>query len=244
MDSGYYAALAGLQARTQALELLAHNLANLNTKGYRAQREFYRSLTASLDGAPLDPLNRAINNFGVLGGAMIDLRPGNLEPTGNPLDLAIEGSGFFAVETPAGIRYTRNGSFRVSASQRLVAAGDHPVLGEQGPIEIPSGAVSISPDGTLSVGGAVIGRLRMVEFAPGAELTPEGDSFYAAPAGAERPAASSAVRQGAVESSNFNPVAGTVGLVVLQRHAEMLQRTLAIFHGEFNRMAAEELPRI
>src|ERR1051326_2675718 len=99
MNSGYYAAFAGLQAKTQALEVAANNLANASTPGYKAQQEFYRSYESSAKGRPLSPLNHAINDFGVLGGASLDLRSGNLELTGNNLDLALEGSGFFVVQT-------------------------------------------------------------------------------------------------------------------------------------------------
>ena len=157
MDSGYYAACAGLRTQTEALELVANNLANSSTNGYRGQQPTFRSL---LTGAPLasgNPLNLALNHFNVLGGSELDLSPGNLRDTGNPLDLAVEGSGFFAIQTPAGIMYTRDGSFQVSAKGQLVTAQGDVVLGESGPITLPSGAVSISADGTLSVEGAVAG---------------------------------------------------------------------------------------
>ncbi len=98
MDSGSYAALTGLLAGTEALDLTANNLANISTTGYKAQREFYQSLVARLGNSnpqQLSPLNKAINDYGVLGGATVDMQSGNLERTGNDLDLAIEGSGFF-----------------------------------------------------------------------------------------------------------------------------------------------------
>jgi len=244
MDSGYYAAFTGLLAKTEALELAANNLANVSTTGYKAQREFYRSFTASLSGRGLSPLNQAVNNYGVLGGSTVDLRTGTLERTGNDYDLALEGAGFFVIQTAGGVRYTRNGGFSIGARGRLVTATGDPVLSEQGPIEVPSGPVSISPDGTLSQKGAVIARLRLVDFAPGTALVAEGNSIYAAPPGSERPALERRVRQGMLEASNLNAVAGAVSLVALQRHTELLQRALSIFHTEFNRTAAEELPRV
>ena len=85
---------AGLRAQTQALELIASNVANINTTGYRGQQPMFRSLLASAGPELPDPLNHAINDFGVLGGSRTDLAPGNLDRTGNPLDLAIEGPGF------------------------------------------------------------------------------------------------------------------------------------------------------
>ena len=166
MDSGYYAACAGLRAQTQALEVAAHNLANINTTGYREQQGLFRSLLAGANGQQLSPLNRAINDFGVLGGSRVDLSPGSLERTGNPFDLGIEGKGFFVVQTSRGTLYTRNGNFRVSAKGQLVTTEGDQVMGEQGPISVPSGPVAISPDGTLSLNGAIAGKLRLVEFSP------------------------------------------------------------------------------
>jgi len=244
MDSGYYAACTGLLAKTDALELAANNLANSSTIGYKAQMEFYRSLTASLSGRRLSPLNQAVNDYGVLGGATLDLRAGEFEKTGNELDLALEGSGFFVVQTPAGLRYTRNGSFHADALGRLVTSTGDAVLGEEGPIDLPSGTLSISPDGTISQHGAVVARLKILTFAPGTSLVPEGNSLYQAPDGSQLPADDARVAQGTLESSNLNPVAGAVSLVALQRHAQLLQQALRIFNSTFNTAAAQELSRV
>ena len=99
---------------------------------------------------------------------------GNLESTGNPLDVAIQGPGFFAVQTGDGVRYTRNGSFRVSANGQLLSASGDPVLGEQGPIQLANGSVTISGDGTISIDGALAGKLRVVEFPPSTPITNVG----------------------------------------------------------------------
>jgi flagellar basal-body rod protein FlgF len=244
MDSGYYAACTGLLAKTDALEVAANNLANTSTNGYKAQTEFYRSLTASLSGRRLSPLNQAVNDYGVLGGAILDLRTGEFEKTGNELDLALEGSGFFVIQTPAGVRYTRNGGFHADASGRLVTSTGDAVLGEEGPIDLPSGTISISSDGTISQQGAVVARLKIVTFAPGTSLAPEGNSLCQAPKGSELPANDPRVAQGSLESSNLNPVAGAVGLVALQRHAQLLEQALKIFHSTIDSAAVQELPRV
>src|SRR5579862_6394950 len=107
MDSGYYAACAGLAAQTQALELVAHNLANVGTTGYRGQQMTFRSMLTGSGEVGLNPLNAAVNNFGVLSGGRLDLTSGSLAPTGNPLDVAVAGKGFFAVQTEQGVLYTR-----------------------------------------------------------------------------------------------------------------------------------------
>jgi flagellar basal-body rod protein FlgF/flagellar basal-body rod protein FlgG len=128
MDSGFYAAFTGLVARTQALDVAANNLANVNTTGYKAQREFYSSLEASMKRGALSPLNRAVDDFGVLGGAAVDLQNGSLERTGNDLDVALEGPGFFVAQTKNGVRYTRNGGFHQTQSGQLVTAAGDPVI--------------------------------------------------------------------------------------------------------------------
>jgi flagellar basal-body rod protein FlgF/flagellar basal-body rod protein FlgG len=248
VDSGFYAAFTGLLAGTQALELAANNLANISTTGYKVQREFYKSLTASL-GNPnprqISSLNQAINNYGVLGGATVDVRAGTLERTGNDLDVAMEGSGFFVVQTKAGLRYTRNGNFRVDAEGQLVTAWGDLVLDDQGrPLQIPSGPISISPDGTISSQGAVVGSLQIVDFAPGTVLVPEGNSTYKVATGSPTPATDPRVRQGMLEASNMNAITGTIGLVMLQRQNQLLEQALSMFHNDFNKSAAEDLPRV
>ena len=213
MDSGYYAACAGLAAQVQALDLIAHNLANLGTTGYRAEQATFRSLLAGGGSVPVNPLNAAVNDFGVLAGSRIDRTAGSLTATGNPLDLGIAGGGFFAVQSAKGLVYTRNGSFHVTPAGQLVTGQGDPVLGEQGPVTMPSGAVSVSADGTVSVDGSVVVKLRLVEFAPLTNLSPVGDSLYAAPDGSALPAASSSIRQGMLEDSNVNSVEGVVQLI-------------------------------
>jgi flagellar basal-body rod protein FlgF/flagellar basal-body rod protein FlgG len=244
MDSGFYAACTGLLAKTDALELIANNMANLSTTGYKGQIEFYRSLEASMGGHRLSPLNQAVNNYGVLGGAAVDLKTGELQKTGNDLDLALEGSGFFVIKTPRGMRYTRNGSFHTDADGRLLTATGDQVMGEQDPIELPSGTITISSDGTISQQGAVVASLKIVTFKPGTSLVAEGDSYYQAPAESELPADDPRLSQGMLESSNLNPVVGAVSLITLQRHAQLLQQALAIFHTTFNGAAAQDLPRV
>ena len=156
MDSGYYAALAGLVARTQALDTAASNLANANTSGYRAEREYFRSVLLDPLGGN-SQLGATVNDFGVVGGDRLDLSQGVLTPTGNALDMAIEGQGFFAVETAGGVRYTRDGSFHRGKDGRLVTASEEPVLSSAGkPIAVPPGEVSVGMDGVISVAGGAV----------------------------------------------------------------------------------------
>ncbi len=115
-------------------------------------------------------VNAAINAYGTLSGSRIDRSSGSLTPTGNPLDLAIAGEGFFAVQARDKVLYTRNGSFHRTPEGLLASSEGNPVLGEQGRISLPNGSVAVSSDGTVSVGGAVVAKLRIVEFSPAANL--------------------------------------------------------------------------
>jgi flagellar basal-body rod protein FlgF/flagellar basal-body rod protein FlgG len=115
MDSGYYAAMTGLVARTQALDTAAANLSNAQTPGYRAEREYFRSALLGPDAFD-SQLGQTVNNYGLLGGDQLSMAQGALQSTGNPLDLAIEGQGFFQIQTSNGLRYTRDGSFHRSSS--------------------------------------------------------------------------------------------------------------------------------
>jgi flagellar basal-body rod protein FlgF/flagellar basal-body rod protein FlgG len=112
MDSGLYAAYTGLLARTQALDTAANNLANAGTVGFRAQRDYFRSVLAGIasETSP-SQVGDAVNDFGVLGGNLIDQGQGTVTATGNPLDLALNGPGFFAIQTNQGVQYTRDGGF-------------------------------------------------------------------------------------------------------------------------------------
>jgi flagellar basal-body rod protein FlgF len=248
MESGFYVAYSGLAARMQALDFAASNLANASTAGFKAQSPFYLLLAAADGRHALSPLNRAVNQFGLLGGSHLDDRSGSLETTGNGTDLAIEGPGFFAVQTSAGTRYTRNGSFRLNTARQLTTQDGNPVLARQGtrtiPIVLPAGTVEVSPDGTIAVDGAVVAKLHVVEFKEGTSLLAEGDSRYVAPAGSEIPMAEPNVRQGMLESSNVNPIESAVGLISLQRESEMLGRALNLFSSVFDRAAAQDVPRV
>ena len=244
MDSGYYAACAGLAAQTQALEVIANNLANLGTTGYRGQLATFRSILAGGGTVASNPVNAAINDYGILGGTRVDLSSANLNATGNPLDVAVAGDGFFVVQAPQGVLYTRNGGFQRGRDGQLVSIQGDRVLGEQGPITLPAGAVAISADGTVSVEGAVVAKLRLAEFSANTNLAAAGSGLYRAPAGSELPAASSSIRQGMLEDSNVSPVAGVVQLITVQRNAEMMQRALSLFDSQLNQTAAQDLARV
>jgi flagellar basal-body rod protein FlgF len=244
MGSGYYAAFTGLLARTEALDSAASNLSNSGTAGFRAEREYFRNAIMGPD-ALRSQLNSSVNDFGVLGGNQIDLGEGPLRPTGNPLDLAIQGQGFFAIQTKSGVRYTRDGQFQRAADGLLVTAQGEPVLTtKQQPIRIPTGEINISPEGVVSVGGAVVSSLGLFTFPSAQSLLPEGTNRYFAVDGVVPRASAASIRQGSLEGSNQNVIQGTLQLILVQRQAEMMQKALTLFNNDFDKTASEELPKI
>lgn len=244
MDSGYYSACTALISRMQALDTIANNLANTSTAGFRAEHNVFSSVLASKGGLNQSPLNQAVNDYGIMSGTTLDQGQGALQKTGNELDVGIEGSGYFVVQTANGPMYTRNGAFQVSSKGQLITAQGDAVMGDKGVITMLPGAVSISANGTISSNGALSGKLKVVEFPAGTQLTSVGDTYYSAPANTAAPAVNSNVRQGMLESSNVNPIASMVELVTAQRSAEMMQRALSMFNSEIDKTATQDLPKV
>ena len=252
MDSGIYAAYTGLLARTQALDTASNNLANASTSGFRAQRDYFRSvLSSGLETTDQgSQVGNAVNSYGVLGGSSVDLGQGAIVPTANPLDLALSGTGFFAIQTTHGVQYTRDGGFlRSSAGQIQTAAGE-PVLDAKGkPITLPTGPITISADGTISVSGAAVARVGVYTFPASTDLQQQGTNRFAAPLNPDGtplvPTAGSAeVHQGALEGTNQDTVHGTMQLILIQRQAEMMQKALGVFHNDFDKTAVDQLSRV
>jgi flagellar basal-body rod protein FlgF len=244
MDSGYYAACTALAARTQALDTIANNLANANTAGYRSEHNVFSSVMAAAADNTDSGLSNAVNNFGIMSGTTLDLSQGALQKTGNPLDLAIQGSAFFEVKTANGTMYTRNGSFQVSPKGQLITQAGDLVMGAGGPISILPGPVSIAADGTISSNGAVSGKLQLVDFPAGTQITSQGGTYYSAPPNTATAATGSSVQQGSLENSNVNPILGMVELITAQRSAEGMQRALSLFSTDMDKTATQELPKI
>jgi flagellar basal-body rod protein FlgF len=244
MDSGYYAACAGMVSRIEALDTVANNLANVNTPGFRASRNVFGSLLTTAGNAPISVLNQDMNDYGVLSGTELDNSQGALSKTGNDLDFAIEGPGYFAVQTAGGLVYTRAGNFRVSPTGRLVTAQGDAVMGENGPLAIAGQPMAVSADGTITVNGAIAGRLKVVEFPAGTQMTGAGETYYAAPPGSAVASSHSRVQQGMLEDSNVNPLAGMVELITAQRDLESMRNVLTLFSGEMDKTAVQDLPRV
>jgi len=245
VSSGFYAAFSGWLARSEALDSAASNLANAGTEGFRAEREYFRSALMG-PGASGDQLDSTIDNFGVLGGNQLDLGQGPLTATGNPLDVAIEGQGFFAIQTKTGIRYTRDGSFQRTRTGLLVTSQGEPVLDVKNrPIHIPTGHIVIGSDGVVSVDGAVSGTLGVFTFPSATSIAPEGANRYVPVNGAKpKISASASLHQGSLEGSNQDVIQGTLDLILAQRQAEMMQKALVLFDNDLDKTASEQLPKV
>jgi flagellar basal-body rod protein FlgF len=245
MNSELYSACAGLMARTQALDTIAANVANSSSAGYRGEQDVFGTVLAEANRhGRMSALNKATNAFTQIGDTQLDTTQGAITRTGNDLDLAIEGSGYFKVQTPGGIAYTRNGHFHADADGKLVTEDGKPVLGDDGEIKLTKARVSVSADGTISCGGAIAGKLSLVTFAPGTNLISHGGSEYGAPAGSELPTSQASLQQGALEGANVSPMDGMVQLISAQRAAESMRHALTLIDGEMDKATVQELARV
>lgn len=245
MNSGLYGACAGLMARMQALDSIAADVANSSSAGYRGEENVFGTVLAEAgQHSKMSALNKATNSFSQIGDTQIDTTQGPITRTGNDLDLAIDGPGYFKVKSATGTAYTRNGHFHADAQGRLITDAGEPVLGVGGEIRLAKGKVSISADGTISCDGAIAGKVSLVTFAPGSKLVSHGGSEYGAPAGSELPASQASIQQGALEGSNVSPMEGVVQLISAQRAAESMRHALTLIDGEMDKATVQDLARV
>jgi flagellar basal body rod protein FlgG len=241
MDSLTAIAASGLRARMESLELLANNIANASTGGYKADREFYGLYAAPEAWGP-----EAVSTMPVIERPWVDYAQGVIHDTGSPLDLALSGKGFFSVAGPNGPLYTRNGSFHMAADGRLVTTEGYPVQGARGAAITlqPGRPVEILEDGTVKQDGAIIGQLEVADFTS-TGLTKQGDNYFRLTDPSLRPSApaGTAVRQGRLEASNTGSAEAAVRLVNVMRQFEMLQKAVAL-GGEMSRRAVEEVAKV
>lgn len=231
MDTPGYIVLSRLAAQHRATDVLAANIANAGTPGFKASQTLFAAQMAR-QSATASPTGGEALAFTQDRATWRDLSAGSLQHTGNPLDLALSGEGFFAVSTPRGERFTRAGHFTLSPDSQVVDPAGNPVLGEGGqPLSLPPGDVRIEVkgDGTVASESGPIGRLRVVRFDDPQRLIAEGSRLLAAPEGIE-PQADPApgIVQGAVEQSNVSPVAEltrlTTGLREFQFAAQFIEK--------------------
>jgi flagellar basal body rod protein FlgG len=229
-----------MRSRLDQMDRLAADISNLNTAGYKGEVV----ADAEADRPAFDSMLQSAIDV-TSGSRRLDTTAGPLASTGRDLDLSIEGKGFFVVQTPQGVRYTRNGSFARQTDGTLATADGSPVLGNDGkPITVPTGPVEVDSDGTLKVGGAVAGTLDLVEFSDPGRLTREGRSILRAPDDMSAvPAAHTAVRGGSLEQSNVSAADRIAVLTETMRTFETLQKAVSIQLNELDTKAIDVLGR-
>ncbi len=244
MDALITAAASGLRARIESLDLLANNLANANTVGFKADREFYSTYLApeSLDG----PEGTLPVQSPVVEKNWTDFQQGVMTATGSPLDVALAGPGFFILQSGSGPLYTRNGNFRLQPDGLLTGTTGEPVLdAERKTIRLdPKLPVQIDEGGVIRQGAAVAARLAVIDFEDRSQLQKAGAAvFRYSQTGPPPKPSSSKVEQGRLEAANFQPAESAVRLVNVMRQFEMLQRAIAL-GSEMNRRAIEEVAKL
>lgn len=221
---GIYTATSIMLASLDYQALVSKNLANANTPGYKAERitldEFER-LLLSLNGEDGDPLGLGVNT----GEAPLDLSQGPMRETGRNLDLAISGSAFFTVQTPDGTRLTRDGSFGLNSIRQLVTSDGYQVLGDNGPITLPEGNVSIQEDGQVYVNDQLVDRLALVVAEDATTVRKAGDNLFEAPSRPMAPGEAS-VHQGYLEGANVDIAADVTRMMAVYRTYEAAQRVI------------------
>jgi flagellar basal body rod protein FlgG len=208
MDSTIAGIARALNRDVDRLDLISQNVANMQTPGYLSRR-VSRDFATGLQGA------------------VLDLAPGPLKHTGRPLDLAVQGNAFFAVQVGDRALLTRNGEFHLDARGQLVNAAGYPVLGEAGPITVSSTSVRVLADGQIEDRGRIVERLRIVAVNDPAKLAPAGGGLYGY-SGATTPW-NGAVQVGALEQANVDPGSEMVRLIEVTRHVQSLQHAMQAY---------------
>ncbi len=226
MDRLIYLAMSGAKATMQRQEVLAHNLANASTNGFRAEMQAFRAVPVRGDGA-------STRVYALESTVGADVRPGAMETTNRPLDVAMQGNAWLAVQSLDGTEgYTRAGALQVDAEGQLVTPAGLPVLGDGGPITVPANAaIDVGSDGTISaqVGNArpqPVGRLKLVTPEDGAPLQRGEDGLFRAAAGNLPVDPAARLQGGTLEGSNVSPVETMVAMISAARQFEQQMKTL------------------
>jgi flagellar basal-body rod protein FlgF len=215
-----------MSVRVLRQELVANNLANVNTPGFKTQRAFTRILNQSLGAeAPQKPSGTSGQTTGIY----TSFEQGRIEYTHRNLDLAIDGEGFFVVDTPYGERFTRAGSFTLTEAGLLATYGGNPIMGQGGPIAIQGGDIEITPDARVVVDGEEVDTLKIVTFSAAQNLARSGNTFTSASEPYnEVDFAETQIVQGALERSNVNPIDEMVEMIALHRGFEADQQSIRL----------------
>ena len=239
MPGTQYVALSALRSRLDELDRLAADIANVGTAGYKGQRGAQGAADRPSFG---DELQTAIDT--VATGTKIDFTPGMLAPTGRSLDVAIDGPGFFVVETDKGTRYTRDGHFSRTAAGTLATGDGAVVQGADGPLTIGPGEIRIEENGTVYAGSTKAGRLAVVMFDDPNKLSRDHGAMLRNDVGlTPTPVAQPTVRAGSLEGSNVSVAERLAQLTDVSRSFEALQKSISMILNEVDGRSIEMLGR-
>jgi flagellar basal-body rod protein FlgF len=235
MDAAMYKALSGAVAQMRHLEVTSQDLANVNTSGYKRQRLAFSEVLATRL-----PANDRPGGWVAIGDQRTQLEQGAVGGTGNPLDLAIEGDGFFVIQTNRGERYTRNGGFTLKADGTLITPTGDAVLGEGGPMQITGQKIEVTSDGTVRSDQGELGRIRIVRFIEPRQVVKEGANlFVTTPPNVQAAGDNVRIVQGSLEQSNMSPIDGMISLITINRQFESYQRAMSLMDSATERMIAD-----
>jgi flagellar basal-body rod protein FlgF len=245
MDTLTSAAASGIRARIETLDMLANNIANASSPGFKTDRESF-GLYLSAEAAD-SPAGTTPAVLPVTERQWTDFAQGSLTPTGNQLNLALNGKGFFVANAPSGSIYTRNGNLQISKEGELETLDGYTIQGQNGkPIPVDSSkSVDIGTDGMVRQDGQDISLLSVVDFPDSTALTKQGNNYFRIDVSTAQPApASSAeIQQGKLEAANSQPTESAVRLVSVMREFESLQKALAI-GNEMNREVVQDVAKV
>ncbi len=235
MIDGIYLAASGLDAYTKKQEIIASNLANTNTAGFKKYMADLTIKTEEIDGVESERVHADVS---------VDFTKGELTHTGNQLDISINGEGFFTIETDEGLRYTRNGQFQLSGNGEMVTSNGGKVLGQSGPLIIPKGKSSITIDGTgkVRVDSKQIGEFLISNFTEMSSLIPAGASMYKALDSAVLYTNDLGykIEQGYLEKSNVNVVMEMVDMIENMRSYQLSNYIIKNFSDTLQQLISSQ----
>lgn len=237
MIEAIYSATEGMTNQQTVLEVVTNNLANVNTYGYKRD-DLSFSDTLNVLGVPEMDSTYSPDSDPVKFNT--DLSQGHIQSTSNPLDLALDGDGFFVIQYDDGIRYTRSGNFSLNSSGQLVTIDGYPVLGANGLIQVQGSQVEIDSTGQIIVDGSLIEKLRLANFQDNSALIKAGhNTFIKTDASITEFAASAGVMQGFLEASNVNAVHEMARMIEAMRMYEAYQKSLLLLNETLEQASNE-----
>jgi flagellar basal-body rod protein FlgF len=243
MDNTSLVSLSYQLAAYRSMDVIANNIANISTPGYKRESVKFEELVEQAKPSDAQQGSQTIS-FVRDAGITRDISGGQLEHTGASLDLALNGLGYFAIQTSGGERYTRNGHFTLNAEGTIVTESGDPLQGDGGAITITSddGAISFAADGTISGKQGQIGKLRLVDFANPRDLQKQGDNLYAT-SQTPNAASNAVVSQGMLEGSNVQPVVEIARMIEVMRSYESTM-SLEKSASDMKRQAVQKLATV